>query len=432
MYSYSSGAQLSYQNDQQRPDPGRGELGRDYYYRTETEPRVVKEEINDGREEEEEEPVLALDLRIGKATESISIFDDKNVLASASSGFGPSLPRAGQTRIATESPAPYVMHRRKSNSTFSAIQGTDSASKSLNGLRLFRTPQNKVSPRQVDCRKRFLEAALASPPSPSPPPPPPPAPSSHSMLDSIRRESLINSQLMLDSNFAMRHYRARMEAGQPPELMPNGRVSGHPKFSLWRPNVGLHPHASPMQGQVMSNPNYPYKGPIPNHLQQHSMSVDRSRTPIMEYPPINRDRSPQFPGPQVNQRAFDCPPFHSKFSPQRSSSHSFSSQLHPVQSNDEDFDPPIKSEVQSPPPPPSDLPLSPSSPGFFQHHNSGLDQDRVRPFQDSYLADRVRDSPAGYASDPVEYKSTYLHHVLQRQRQQVHFPIQNKVHNRRA
>jgi hypothetical protein len=27
--------------------------------------------------EEEEEPVLALDLRIGKATESISIFDDK-------------------------------------------------------------------------------------------------------------------------------------------------------------------------------------------------------------------------------------------------------------------------------------------------------------------------------------------------------------------
>ena len=51
-------------------------------------------------EVEDEEPVLALDLRIGKATESISIFDDKNVLASTSSGFGPAQPRAGQARLA--------------------------------------------------------------------------------------------------------------------------------------------------------------------------------------------------------------------------------------------------------------------------------------------------------------------------------------------
>ena len=431
MYSYSPGPHLSYQNEQQpRSDPDRDELGPNYYYRTETEPRVIKEERNE-EEEEEEEPVLALDLRIGKATESISIFDDKNVLASTSSGFGPALPRAGQTRIATESPAPYILHRRKSTSTFSALQGTDPTSKSSSGLRLFRTPQNKVSPRQVDCRKRFLEAALASAPaaSPSPPPPPSPATPSLSMLESMRRETLIQSQLMLDNSFAMRHYRARLEGGgQPHELLPNGRVSGsgHSKFSLWRPNVGSHAPASPMHGQLLSNSNYPYKGPIPNHLQQqqqHLMSGDRSRTPVMEYPPTNRDRSPQFPVQQFNQRMFDYPPFHSKFSPQKNSPYSFSSSQHQhqhqrqVQNED---DPRIKSEVQSPPPPSSNLPHSPPSPGFFQQ-NSRLDHDRVRPFQDSYLAERVRDSPAGYASDPVEYKSTYLHHVLQRQRQQVRF-----------
>jgi hypothetical protein len=37
---------------------------------------------------------------------------------------------------------------------------------------MFRPPQNKVTPRHVDRRKRFLEAALASAASPSPSPPP--------------------------------------------------------------------------------------------------------------------------------------------------------------------------------------------------------------------------------------------------------------------
>ena len=121
MYSaYSSGPPLSSDYHHDQPPEDRDvfrERTRDYYYPSEAE---VREEPV-----EEEEPVLALDLRIGKATESISIFDDKNVLASSSSGFGPAVPRAGQARLDTQSPSPYVLppnHRRKSTSSFNALQ----------------------------------------------------------------------------------------------------------------------------------------------------------------------------------------------------------------------------------------------------------------------------------------------------------------------
>ena len=43
-------------------------------------------------EEEEEEPVHALDLRICKAAESITIFDEENVLALTASSAGPGIP----------------------------------------------------------------------------------------------------------------------------------------------------------------------------------------------------------------------------------------------------------------------------------------------------------------------------------------------------
>jgi hypothetical protein len=70
----------------------------------------------------------------------------------------------------------------------------------------------------------------------------------------------------------------------------------------------------------------------------------------------------------------------------------------------------IKSEAPSPPP----QGLS-QSPMFRQPTDQP--HDRVRTFQDTYLAERARETQ-GYASDPVKYKSSYLHHVLQRQRQQ--------------
>ena len=124
MYSaYSPGTPLSSSYYQDQPRENREvsrESARYFYYPPEPQDPV-----------EEEEPVLALDLRIGKATESISIFDDKNVLASSSSGFGPAVPRAGQTRLETQSPSPYVLpptHRRKSTSSFNALQETESFS----------------------------------------------------------------------------------------------------------------------------------------------------------------------------------------------------------------------------------------------------------------------------------------------------------------
>ena len=125
MYSaYSPGPPLStsYHHEQlQEHRDISGERSRDYYYPSEA--QVGEEPV------EEEEPVFALDLRIGKATESISIFDDKNVLASSSSGFGPAVPRAGQARLDTQSPSPYVLpptHRRKPTSSFNAVQGAES------------------------------------------------------------------------------------------------------------------------------------------------------------------------------------------------------------------------------------------------------------------------------------------------------------------
>ena len=42
-------------------------------------------------EEEDEEPVHALDLRICKAAESITIFDEENVLALTASSAGPGI-----------------------------------------------------------------------------------------------------------------------------------------------------------------------------------------------------------------------------------------------------------------------------------------------------------------------------------------------------
>ena len=121
MYSaYSSGPPLSSDYHHDQPPEDRDvfrERTRDYYYPSEA--------LDSEEPVEEEEPVLALDLRIGKATESISIFDDKNVLASSSSGFGPAVPRAGQARLDTQSPSPYVLppnHRRKSTSSFNALQ----------------------------------------------------------------------------------------------------------------------------------------------------------------------------------------------------------------------------------------------------------------------------------------------------------------------
>jgi hypothetical protein len=57
--------------------------------------------INNSSElnQNEEEPAHALDLRIIKATESISIFKAQNVLEYTSSTFGPASPRPGQVSI---------------------------------------------------------------------------------------------------------------------------------------------------------------------------------------------------------------------------------------------------------------------------------------------------------------------------------------------
>jgi hypothetical protein len=124
MYSYTPGgtrlALASYGDEDPRRDR------REFYFGADADYRVVKDEAT----EEDEEPVSALDLRIGKATESISIFDDKNVLASTSSGFGPAFPRAGQARIsaASPSPSPYTLppRHRLSTSSFAEMSPAES------------------------------------------------------------------------------------------------------------------------------------------------------------------------------------------------------------------------------------------------------------------------------------------------------------------
>ena len=388
MYSYSPGAQLPSPAYQLNDEPRRATF---YNFENESNFRDTRDE------EDEEEPVSALDLRIGKATESISIFDDKNVLASSNSGFGPSQPRAGQTRIAIQTSAPYILPQRRKPSTsdFGAIES--------NNLRLFRQPQNKITPRQMDRRKRFLEAALASEPSPSPPAPPTPPPQPFPTLDTIRRETILPPHLIMDS---VKQYRAKMDPGVSPTRLP-----------FWRPNPGPSNLVSTVQGQLLCNPASPYR--FPEYLQ--SLSTDRSRTPITEYP-LQRSRSPNLVTQPYHARAYDFPQFlHPKYPPQKNFLYSFSSNQ--VQMPD---DPRIKSEAPSTPPPPPPiphtrfLPSPPSPSGVFLPPNSIFEHDRVRSQHESYFRDRIEEAPVvGYgSSDPVEYKSSYLHHVLQRQREQ--------------
>jgi hypothetical protein len=373
----------------------------------------IKEEV-----EEEEEPVLALDLRIGKATESISIFDDKNVLASTSSGFGPALPRPGQARLSAQSPtaAPYTLHRRKSTSMPSAEA---LPSRSSNEPRLFRQPQN-VSPRQIDCRKRFLEAALAAPSTPSPPPPPPPRTplAATSMLDSLPREipGLMPNHFMVDNNYgAQRQHNYSIPSHRGPnhsDLLQNGPVSGQAKLSIWRPNLSPHQPSPSIHSQLFCNPASPYRCSIPGGVQPHSLMPKRSKSPILEYPPHNV-RSPRHTGgPHYHHqspRPYDHPNLHQKILSPKSPPYSFSHNNSQVQTMADGSV--IKSEVPSPPP----QSHSHHSPMFRQ--TPGQSHDRVRTLQDTYLAERVHETQ-GYASDPVEYKSSYLHHVLQCQRQQ--------------
>ena len=382
MFSYSPGGQLSsapYNDEESRRDR------RDLYFAPETDFRGSRDEAV----EEDEEPVSALDLRIGKATESISIFDDKNVLSSSTnSSFGPALPRPGQARILAENPAPmpYILPpRRRSSSNFA-----DAASPEPNSLRTFRPPSTKITPRHMDRRKRFLEAALASAASPSPPPPVAP----FAGIDTLRRDTLLPPHFMIDS---VKQYRAKLEAAVDQSKRPN-------------PGVASNPIVSAIQGQLLCNPESPYRYEVPHYLQPHAIPGDRSRTPILEFTG-QRSRSPDLLRQPFHPRAYDYPPFHStKFQLPKSPSVLNSFSNHQVQTVDDRV---IKSEAPSPPPlaafsrsPPSPTPR-PFAPVSF------LDQERVRF--------RLRGSPAaGYASDPVEYKSSYLHHVLQRQRQQTH------------
>jgi hypothetical protein len=89
-------------------------LQNDHYRQESTnEPEQQHDEYNfrstEVQEAEEEEPILALDLRIKKASESISIFEAQNVLEYTSSAFGPTLPRLGQQRLPTTPTSPYTL-----------------------------------------------------------------------------------------------------------------------------------------------------------------------------------------------------------------------------------------------------------------------------------------------------------------------------------
>ena len=393
MFSYSPGGQLSstsHYDDESRRDR------RDLYFAPETAFRGARDEAV----EEDEEPVSALDLRIGKATESISIFDDKNVLSSTNSSFGPALPRPGQARILAENPAPtpYILPpRRRSTSNF-----VDAAAPEPNNLRMFRPPASKITPRHMDRRKRFLEAALASASSPSPPPP---VIAPLAGIDSLRRDILLPPHFMMDS---VKQHRAKLEAAVDQSKRPNASMVSNPIVPA------IHP------GQLLWNPDSPYRYEVPHYLQQHPLPGDRSRTPIFEFPG-QRSRSPDLLRQPFHPRAYDYPPFHTtkfQFPKNPSALNSFSNNQ--VQTVDDRV---IKREALSPPPltafprsPPSPNPR-PFAPGSF------LDQERFRF--------RLRGSPAaGYSSDPVEYKSSYLHHVLQRQRQQTHEAAEELLRHR--
>jgi hypothetical protein len=98
----------------------------------------------------------------------------------------------------------------------------------------FRPVLNKASPKQMDRRKRFLEASLASAPSPSPPPLP--------ALETLRRDTALPTHLVLN---AARHYRTpAVEA----ELEPAS------KLSFWRTHPGLQNPASAAPAKLSSNP----------------------------------------------------------------------------------------------------------------------------------------------------------------------------------
>ncbi len=169
--------------------------------------------------EEEEPPVLALDLRIGKAAESISIFDDKNVLASTSSGFGLALPRPSQTRLCSLFPsaAPYIA--TLPNQQKSTTMSSDPLSLSSNEPRLYWQSQN-VLPRLIDIRKeRFLDGPLTpSPPPPSSPPCTCTPPAASPVFNSPRFEStgLLPNHYLLENNYGLsrQHIYSRCQCQQ--------------------------------------------------------------------------------------------------------------------------------------------------------------------------------------------------------------------------
>jgi len=126
----------------------------------------------------------------------------------------------------------------------------------------------------------------------------------------------------------------------------------------------------------------------------------------LEYPPHNV-RSPHYSGGQDYHHYQPARPYDHPNLNQKNSPYSFSHNSSQVQTMAAGSV--IKCEAPSPPT--QGLAQSPIRQPTDQPH------DRVRTFGDTYLAERARETQ-GYASDPVEYKSSYLHHVLQRQRQQ--------------
>ncbi len=319
-------------------------------------------------------------------------------MASTSSGFGPALPRPGQARLSAQSPAaapykvPVALNQRKSTS----MPRTDTL--------------HNVSPRHIDCRKRFLEAALAAPTTPSPPTPPPPShtpPAASSRLESLQPKatSLMPSHFLVDSDCGPlrqpNYGRPRHQGSDPSDLLLNRQVNVQTKLSLWRPSHSLHP---PNPGQLYCNPASPYKCSIPGCAHPNFRMSIRSKSPVTEYP-LHNVRSPHLEGgPHYHHqppRPYDHPNLHREIFSNKDPTYSFSQDSSLVQRTT--IDSVIKREVSSPPP--QSLTQSPRQP-----HNQG------RMFQDTYLADRAEDSH-GRESEPIEYRSSYLHHVLHRQQQ---------------